>query len=140
MPHRFRKIRNLTTDDGRRRTFLNFFIVDPDQPINLPLNKLVLAPIDVIFGILHQWSDGRMPDVVYDKFAELLKLSSAWGTQDEAKEFRACVRRAMLEEKTGWGYIHWGNCGKVEFVRALCTWNPWKRRQADPNLQHTESD
>ena len=33
IPHRFRQISNLTNDDGRRRTFLNFFIVDPDQPI-----------------------------------------------------------------------------------------------------------
>ena len=34
IPHRFRQISNLTNDDdGRRRTLLNFFIVNPDQPI-----------------------------------------------------------------------------------------------------------
>lgn len=53
MPHCFRQIRNLTQDDGRRRTFLNFFIVDPDQPIHHPLNERILAPIDTVFEILH---------------------------------------------------------------------------------------
>jgi hypothetical protein len=140
MPHRFRQIHNLTQDDGRRRTFLNFFIVDPDQPIHHRLNERILAPIDTVFEILHHWSQGRMPDVVYNKFIQLVKKSSAWETQEEAKEFRACVRRAILEDKSGWGYIQWGNLGTVEFVRTLCIWDSMKRREIDDHLAHTESD
>jgi hypothetical protein len=48
IPHRFRQIRNLTKDDGRRRTFLNFFIVDPEQPIHPEWNEIIHAPKDMI--------------------------------------------------------------------------------------------
>jgi hypothetical protein len=47
--------------------------------------------------------------------------SSTWKTEEEeAKEFRSRVRRAMLEEKSGWGWISWENSGTTEFVRVLC--------------------
>ena len=59
---------------------------------------------------------------------------------NEAKEFRCRVRRAMIDEKTGWGWICWGNCGTTEFVRALCTWPPREREEARDELHHTESD
>ena len=140
MPHRFQQIRNLTCDDGRRRTFLNFFIVDPDDRIHLKSNNVVCSPKDVIIETLRVWNEGRLPDVVLEQILKLLRISSAWENVDEAKEFRSHVRRAMLEEKSGWGWINWGNCGTTEFVRALCTWPPRKREEANDQLQHTESD
>ncbi|CAF3386409.1 unnamed protein product [Rotaria sp. Silwood1] len=140
MPHRFRQIRNLTPDDGRRRTFLNFFIVDPDQPINLQLSELVLAPMDTIVSILQQWNQGQIPDLVLDRIVRILQVLSPWQTQDEVKMFRSRVRKAMLEEKSGWGWICWGNCGTTEFVRALCAWSPRERQEAREELRHTESD
>jgi len=139
IPHRFRQIRNLTKDDGRRRTFLNFFIVDPEQPIPLKSKDIIYAPKDMIIETLREWNDGRLPDVVLEKILKMLK-SLMWETKDEAKEFRTRVRRAMLDEKSGWGWICWGNCGTTEFVRALSAWPSREREEARDQLQHTESD
>jgi len=139
IPHRFRQIRNLTKDDGRRRTFLNFFIVDPEQRIDLKWKEIVYSPKDMIIEILREWNDGRLPDVVLEKILKMLK-SSMWETADEAKEFRSRVRRAMLDEKSGWGWICWGNSGTTEFVRSLCAWPPREREEASEVLHHTESD
>lgn len=59
-PHRFRQIQNLTKDDGRRRrTYLNFFVVDPEQPIHLKWNEIVYAPKDMFIETLREWNDGR---------------------------------------------------------------------------------
>ena len=139
IPHRFRQIRNLTKDDGRRRTFLNFFIVDPDQPIELNWNQIIHAPRNVIIDLLRRWNDGRLPDLILEKIMRILQ-SSMWTTDAEAKEFRSRVRRAMIDERSGWGWINWGNCGTTEFVRSLCAWEPRRRQETGDTLNHTESD
>jgi len=139
IPHRFRQIRNLTNDDERRRTFLNFFIVDPDQPITVNRRELVLASHDTITDILSQWNDGRLPDIVIERILSLLN-KSMWKNEAEAKQFRQAVREAMVNERTGWGWICWGNCGTTEFVRSLSTWMPRSRRETGDTLHHTESD
>lgn len=138
IPHRFRQISNLTQEDGLRRTFLNFFIVDPSKPIDLnSYSSNVLAPLDVIIPILDKASDGRlMIGPVLDKIIKYLR-SSAWKNIEEAKEFRAEVRKAMLKEESGWGWICWGNCGVVEFVKTRCL---YKNKNACESLRHTESD
>lgn len=139
IPHRFRQIRNLTEDDGRRRTFLNFFIVDPDQPIETNWNQIIHVPRNFIIDILQRWNDGQLPELAFEKIMRMLR-SSMWTTETEAKEFRARVRRAMIDERSGWGWICWGNCGTTEFVRALCTWEPRCRQETRDVLHHTESD
>ena len=138
IPHRFRQIRNLTEENGRRRTFLNFFIVDPKKLIDLhQFSSRVLAPLDTILPILDEASQGRlMLGPVLDKIIEHLG-SSAWNNIEEAKEFRAQVRRAMIEDQSGWGWITWGNCGFVEFVKAHCL---YKYKQDSGTLRHTESE
>lgn len=139
IPHRFRQIRNLTEVDGRRRTFLNFFIVDPDQPIEIDWNQIIHVPRNFILDILYRWNDGQLPELAMEKIMRMLQ-SSMWTTDTEAKEFRARVRRAMIDERSGWGWICWGNCGTTEFVRALCTWETRSREEARDILHHTESD
>ncbi|CAF1194575.1 unnamed protein product [Adineta steineri] len=126
--------------DGRRRTFLNFFIVDPEQPIEISPNEIVYAPKDFLIQIFKQWNDQGLPDIIIDKIFKMLNLSAIWETKDFAKEFRARVRRAMLDEKTGWGWIQWGNTGTTDFVRSLSAWRPNKRDEAGGILHHTESD
>ena len=140
IPHRFQQIRNLTRDDGRRRTFLNFFIVDPEQPIQLQSNEIIYAPRNLITQVYQQLIGRGLPELAIEHIFKMLNLSSIWETQNCAKEFRANVRRAMLDEKKGWGYICWGNCGTTEFVRSLCSWPPREREEVRDELQHTESD
>lgn len=140
IPHRFKQIRNLTPDDGRRRTFLNFFIVDPEQPIPLKSNNIICSPKDMIVETLRKWNNGGLPDVVLDYILKCLRISTAWGNQFEAKEFRTRVRRAMLDEKSGWGWICWGNCGTTEFVSSLSAWSSREREETHGTLHHTESE
>ena len=140
IPHRFQQIRNLTQEDGRRRTFLNFFVVDPERPILRQSNTLACSPKNVIVQALREWNEGRLPELVLEQILGLLNFASLWDTEAEAKEFRARVRRAMLDEKSGWGWIQWGNSGTTEFVRALCAWPPRSREESREVLHHTESD
>ena len=140
IPHRFQQIRNLTQEDGRRRTFLNFFVVDPSQPILCQSNNIACSPKHVIVQVLREWNQGRLPDLILEQILRLLNFASLWDTEADAKEFRARVRRAMLDEKSGWGWINWGNSGTTEFVRALSAWPPREREETQEVLHHTESD
>jgi hypothetical protein len=140
IPHRFQQIRNLTYENGRRRTFINFFIVDPEQPIRLSSNEIIYAPKDLIIQVIQKWNEDGLTEFAIDYILKMLNLSSIWETQNCAKEFRTRVRRAMLDEKKGWGYICWGNCGTTEFVRSLSSWPPHERSEARDVLHHTESD
>ena len=140
IPHRFQQIQNFTHDDGRRRTFLNFFIVDPDQPIPMQSNTILRSPKDEIVYVLRKWNEGRLPDLVLERILMLLNRSALWESEGETKEFRARVRRAMMDERTGWGWICWGNCGTTEFVRAWSAWPPREREETREDLHHTESD
>ena len=139
IPHRFQQIQNLTNNDSRRRTFLNFFIVDPERRIPLQSNNVLCSPKDTIIEVLRRWNDGRLPSVVEQHIVNFLNMASAWENENEAKEFRSRVRRAMLEEKSGWGWIEWGNMGTTGFVSSLCTWDPAYRSDTE-ELHHTESE
>ncbi|CAF3349654.1 unnamed protein product [Rotaria sp. Silwood2] len=138
IPHRFRQIRNLTEKNGLRRTFLNFFIVDPYKPIDLyNYSSRVLAPLDIIISILDEASDGcLMIGPILNKIIQYLG-PSAWKKIEDAKEFRAQVRKLMINEESGWGWINWGNCGTVEFVPARCL---YEDKDECENLRHTESE
>ncbi|CAF1517427.1 unnamed protein product [Didymodactylos carnosus] len=143
MPHRFRQIRNLT-NENRRRTFLNFFIVDPLKPIPMSLRRVGMAPVDLILQILLECSrrllgnSRQLDDLAVKKIISF--LPEIWETIEEAKEFRERVRKSMIEDKQGWGHICWGNCGTVEFVKSITTLEPRKRSELYDILQHTESE
>jgi len=82
-------------------------------------------------------SDGRlMIGPILDKIIQHLG-PSAWKNMEEAKEFRAQVRKAMMKDQSGWGWITWGNCGFVEFVKAHCL---YRHKNDYEILQHTESE
>lgn len=138
IPHRFRQIRNLTEQNNRRRTFLNFFIVEPSKPIDLNIySTCTLTTLDIILSILAEASDDRlMIGPVIDKIIEYLGRST-WKNLEEAKEFRSKVRNAMMKDESGWGWMEWGNCGTVEFVPARCL---YRYKNDCGTLAHTESD
>ena len=104
LPHKFLKLANNTTAP-LERLFVNFFIVDPSKPIESTtfyweaekaLKKLKLFPIVIIELIL----------------SFIVFRSNIF----EDKEKRSLARKSLKEEKSGWGFIHYGNAGDVEFI------------------------
>jgi hypothetical protein len=95
MPHRFRKIANNTFEE-KRRTFLNFFVVDPSQPLTttreVPSTTLMVKALESV---------GDLPKPIAKHI--LSYVPSVWVGSTEAKKFRKSAREAMKTEKTGWG-------------------------------------
>ena len=94
LPHRFRKIRNLTEED-KRRTFINFFIVDPSMPTTstreVPSASLLKRAME---------SCSIPKPIARHIFSYLPQL---WTSTKAAKKFRKEAREAMTKEKHGWG-------------------------------------
>ena len=141
IPHRFRQIQN-RTDVNRRRTFINFFLIDPTIPIDLDSTQICFCYKDQLREILKSLGptlstnadqeDNRrsLPDLVEKKI--LSYLPNLWNELDEAKRFRYLTRQEILQQKSGWGWIRFGNSGIVHFI---------KHASDDTfELRHTESD
>ncbi|CAF1340523.1 unnamed protein product [Rotaria sp. Silwood1] len=146
LPHRFCSIRN-TTSIARRRTFLNFFVVCPHNPIKeISISNLPLISYERCLTLLKSIEDEnnqqKLPDLVIEKILSFLK-QNMWKTDINAKEFRSRVRHEMLNEKTGWSGVQYGNTGDIVFIKSNNDWNIKKnhRLYRDMNgLEHTESD
>ncbi|CAF2851786.1 unnamed protein product [Rotaria sp. Silwood2] len=129
LPHRFCSIRN-RTQRSRRRTFLNFFIVDPCQPIlrspELEISNLILVSYEACYKLLRKTCvlnnaksecKQELPDVVIEKILTLLSLiQNLWPTDVDSKEFRRCVRCEMCKQKPSWKGISFGNWGYIDFI------------------------
>lgn len=110
IPHRFRKIRN-TTDSVQRRTFINFFIVDPSRKIPTKISFftkrivcLTLRRYFLLFVVLlvTLWRyryivevlKVSLPPLIINKI--LSYLPELWKDEEEAKEFRHKSRLSMV--------------------------------------------
>jgi len=89
LPHRFKKIFN-NTEREIRRTFINFFIVDPTKPLT---------------------SCGTLINVLGNNY-----ISRLWPEKELAVAFRERVRQLLKQLKSGWGYIFYGNCGVSKYL------------------------
>lgn len=125
IPHRFRQMKN-PTDSNCRRTFINFFVVDPRHPIAVDSSQICLCYSNQLWGLIER----QLPDSV--KREILSYLPNLWGSIDEAKRFRHRIRQQMLEQKSGWGWIQFGNSGIVQFTK--------QTNHGHDELRHTESD
>ena len=115
IPHRFLKISNPTTT-VQRRTFLNFFIVDPSMPITS--TKHVLTA-EFLADILIKASIRQGFQLPSDVIRRILSHLNIWTSLKEAQDFRDKSRAAMQAQRSGWGWIHYGNCGTQQFVANL---------------------
>ncbi|KAJ3021415.1 UNVERIFIED_CONTAM: hypothetical protein HDU68_009639 [Siphonaria sp. JEL0065] len=88
-PHRFRKMTN-STSKTLKRTFINFFLVDPSRKLKVAKRKNLN-------------NDAALKGSFFD----------------EARDKRKDARVAMTRMKTGWGMYCWGNAGTVEFMYDL---------------------
>ena len=70
-----------------------------------------------------------------------LPSSPTLRTLEEAKRFRARIRQALSEEKSGWGYISFGNVGDQIFIPSLQDATVGIRKEVDAcDLHHSHSD
>ena len=104
LPHKFLKLKN-TTDSPLERLFLNFFIIDPTKELE---------------STTFYWESTKalkrlkkLPTVI---IAHILSFVCYLPTAAEAKQRRKSARESMMSEVSGWGFIHYGNCGDVEFI------------------------
>jgi len=108
LPHKFKELANLS-NSPITRTFLNFFIVDPSKPIECDSGKLEYC------GLLKSM---KLKNIVIGhilKFLSPLKYDALV----IAKEKRRLARECMKTEVSGWGVIHYGNSGDLEFYDAF---------------------
>jgi len=112
LPHRFKQLVN-TTKSTLKRTFLNFFIVDPSKPIECDGGK------QEYWRLLKSMKLKKIIIGHILKFVSSLK----YDTLEKAKEKRKQVRKGMKTENSGWGYIHYGNSGDLEFFDAFHVFN-----------------
>ncbi|UJR17982.1 hypothetical protein I4U23_004883 [Adineta vaga] len=147
LPHRFCSMRNATSI-ARRRTFINFFVVSPNYPIDsLSISDFPLVSYEQCRSLLAKIEDEYqrtiLPDLVIEKILSFLK-NNMWKMDEDAKEFRGRVRRELLDEKSGWAGIHFGNSGDIVFIKSNADLSRKERRSGSHNvpsvLDHTESD
>lgn len=147
LPHRFCSIRN-TTFIARRRTFLNFFVVCLRHPINaLSISDLPLISYEQCEALLKNIENDNnqqtLPDLVILKILSFLQ-KTMWQTDMDAKEFRTRSRNEMLNAKSGWAGIHYGNSGDILFIKSEYELSLKKQqnryRDLYNQLEHTESD
>ena len=104
LPHKFLKLEN-NTNEPLERLFVNFFIVDPSKPIE---------------STTFYWEaekalkkTKKFPSVIIELILSFIVYRS---NRFEDKIKRQVARESLKEEKSGWGFIHYGNSGDVEFV------------------------
>jgi len=108
LPHRFKELAN-TTQATLTRTFLNFFIVDPCNPIECDGGKQ------------EHWRLLKSKKLKNIIIGHILKFLSPlkYDPLEVAKEKRKQVREGMKTEVSGWGVINYGNSGDLEFFDAF---------------------
>ena len=104
LPHKFLKLTNIT-DTPLERLFLNFFIVDPKKELESTIFYLEAAK--ALRGL------NKLPTVLID---HILSFIAYRPSLVEAKERRKAARESMKTEVSGWGFIHYGNSGDLEFI------------------------
>ena len=73
----------------------------------------------------------RLPGTVVRLLTEFLD-EHGWPSMAEAKDFRARLRSEIVKCKSGFGSIHYGNCGNVEFVPDFGTLGSSKNGMTEP--------
>ena len=133
LPHRFHAIES-TADKGGPpacRTFLNFFVVDPQRPIVGPgrtlgalggaCNNRVDLGKKRAAAAMEPLLKPLPADVCREIASSFLPSSAQWASLDEAVAWRDRVRHALARAPAG-GFAEvscWGNSGDVKWVDSL---------------------
>jgi hypothetical protein len=137
VPHRVRMMRNRSSS-VQKRTFVNFFIVDPKQPLKTTPNFLTQVELQVILQRYVKSIGHILPG---DICKLILARTGLWESLDHAKKFRAEARKAMQSTSTGGAgfyHYHYGNCGVQRFSSAI-EMEEYNIREECSDLYHTSS-
>ena len=104
LPHKFLKLTN-NTDSPLERLFLNFFIVDPTKKIE---STTFFWESEKLLRRLK-----KFPTVI---IAHILSFICYLPNSAEALRRRRAARESIRSEVSGWGFIHYGNSGDVQFI------------------------
>ena len=109
LPHKFLELTN-KTDRPLERLFVNFFIVDPSKPIE---STTFYWEAEKALKKLK-----KFPNVIIELILSYIVYRS---NIFEDKVKRSVTRQCLKEETSGWGYIHYGNAGDLEFISSCNT-------------------
>jgi len=139
LPHRVRLLEN-QSDSFKQRTFINFFIVDPDYDLPTTTNQITSSDLIVIIqACVVSWIDREFPS---DVMKLILAWCNLWSSMDEAFDFRDKARVAMrsMSSESGWAHVHYGNCGVQRFAPCIEAMMPGHWLDDAESLHHTQSD
>ena len=100
IPHRFRKITNSTSEE-KRRTFLNFFIVDPNRPLVSTKKIPSGSVLAILLSKMFEKHNMIVPKPILGHI--LSYIPATWSSIVESKRFRKKARDSMKVDKSGWG-------------------------------------
>jgi len=138
IPHRFRKI-YYTAQNGtcQNRTFLNFFIIDPKYRLkstkNIPSLEFLISLLrKCIFSVISMEFPVELIKKILFYVPEIM-------SEEESHAFRQRSRDELTNDKSGWGWLHWGNAGTANYFESFNQWNESAKATAS-YYPGTESD
>lgn len=131
LPHRFRKIVN-DSDEMKRRLFVNFFILDPQNQVPI---QLIPAGRSEVIAVLRRACPALPRDILRIILSFLPYL---WPSLRAAKEFRDKVKVGMGQAQSGWGWIHYGNCGVIKYINDR-KWDSSTSGWSSSEFRHSDS-
>jgi hypothetical protein len=138
LPHRFRNIENTSPTEGGRRLFLNFFIVDPEMKIKTTSEIPSKSFITTILSKVASEANVPFPKAILQSI--LRYVPEVWVSKISALKFRKEARNSMKQLKSGWGWINWGNCGTVEYIRSFDQLDKYTQQEIVRGFTNTDSD
>jgi hypothetical protein len=98
VPHRVRMMRNRSSSKVQKRTFVNFFIVDPSIPLEGHPHFVTQEEMAVT---LTEYVKSLGREIPRDVLKIILSQTGLWQSLDAAKRFRQEARKAMQATSTG---------------------------------------
>jgi hypothetical protein len=111
LPHKFLPLSN-TGETAVSRYIINFFIIDPAKPLESTTNIWADRRMEILLNSFKRIGKGAREVL---KSLLLKNYSVEQPSLEQLKLKRQKVRDELMNDRSGWGYIHYGNCGEVQY-------------------------
>jgi len=95
--------------------------------------------VKTLWVFVYRYLKKRLPFILINYILQFVPPGN-WESTEKGKEFRKLARHSMVSNKSGWGWINWGNCGTAEFTPSLSIMGESARDGCNGYLNHTESE